>query len=318
MKDLHCKNCGGAMLPNSTAMVAECLYCGTTYLLEQEDTAYYREFFGQMSSRLSDTECPKPKSRVKTKTQVFSCADGSSMRVEYLYRYSHREADVYVAAGAVVYHFRKQGMEQAEHYERVSSSLDFPSEDVRNLEQFFPKIVSRRRLKDGTYVMVIRKGEDEYPLRLFGALDGRHVAWIISRLENICCVLEYNGLVHPEISVDSVYINPHTHQAFLYGDWWSAGRLYSMPEGRKEPLSSEDSLIALRDTAAALLGFADRTNVWAGAYIPEALAAFVSGEPCEDAYEDFALWDETLIKAYGERKFVKLEVDEKQLYDGTK
>jgi hypothetical protein len=48
------------------------------------------------------------------------------------------------------------------------------------------------------------------------------------------------------------------------------------------------------------------------------LAAFVSGAPCEDAYEDFALWDEMLIKAYGERKFVNFEVNEKQLYDETK
>ena len=142
------------------------------------------------------------------------------------------------------------------------------------------------------------------------------MAWIVSRLENICCVLEYNGLVHPRICVDSVYINPRTHQACLYGDWWRVGRAFSAPVGRDRMLLSEDNLIGVRNTAAVLLGCPNRLRVTAEAGIPDAFAAFLAGKPCEDAYEDFALWDETLIKAYGERKFVNLDINERRLYGG--
>lgn len=304
------------MLPDSSAKMAECLYCGTTYLLAQEETRYFREMFSRMTRRFSPEPEHDPEPWTQTVTKEFLCDNGERVQVKYLHRYTDRDADVYVTRTSVAYHLRTKGSAQAEKYRRAVDSLDYPSVDMGKLADLFPKVRQQRILSDGTCLLIIGKGEEEYPLRLFGVLDGRHVAWIISRLENLCCVLEYNGLVHPRICVDSVYINPRTHQAFLYGDWWCVGRAFTAPNGEETALNPTDHLVGLRNTAAALLGFSDRTQVVAGEGIPQALASFLAGAPCENAYDDFALWDETLIKAYGERKFVDLNVDEHQLYGG--
>ena len=54
MKDLNCKNCGGIMVLDASAMTAVCPFCGTNFVLDHQDTDYYRTFFAQMSAFLSN------------------------------------------------------------------------------------------------------------------------------------------------------------------------------------------------------------------------------------------------------------------------
>jgi len=65
------------------------------------------------------------------------------------------------------------------------------------------------------------------------------------------------------------------------------------------------NLVGLRNTAREILG--DENP-------PEALTAFINSDPRIDAYEDFAYWDEMLIMAYGERKFINFDADDESIY----
>ena len=134
------------------------------------------------------------------------------------------------------------------------------------------------------------------------------MAWIISRLENLCCVLEFNSLVHPDINPDTIFINPYTHQASLFGNWWNVTRKNAMGDDKVIRRTSMN-LLGLRRTAGELLG--DDSA-------PQALTDFISSVPREDAYEDFAFWDEMLIQAYGERKFINFETDDESVYNRKK
>ena len=163
-------------------------------------------------------------------------------------------------------------------------------------------------LDDDTSLIVINKREEEYPLRLFGKLGGRHIAWIISRLENLCCVLEYNAVVHPEIDPDTVYINPNNHTACLYCNWWSVQQRNTRGDNG-QLLTTADNLKGLRTTARSLLETEEVTPD-----TPKALLDFIGSEPRFDAYEDFAYWDEMLIKAFGERKFIKMDTEDSDVY----
>ena len=194
------------------------------------------------------------------------------------------------------------------------SLLDYPSADVRNLESFFPRISGGFVLKDGSQICVISKDEDEYPLRLFGKLSGRHVAWIFSRMENLCCVLEFSNLVHPQITQDTLYINPYTHQASLYGNWWNVGKCNTFSVQNRTRLCSSQNLLAIRNTAAALLGYQDRKLLCPTEDIPKPFADFLKSDPCVTAYDDFAYWDEMMIKSYGERRFVTMDTNDERIY----
>lgn len=320
MKSINCNHCGGILVLDASGLSATCQYCGSRFLLDHQDTDYYNRLYAQMNAFFSASKSDQDRKQQaehlweKARTRTFTQVDGTPIEIKYMHHYIDQDTDIYVARRNVIFHFLRNGIEKTEAFRRSISLLDYPSADTRNLQNFFPKISGGFALDDGSYLCVIAKSEDEYPLRLFGALPGRHVAWIISRLENLCCVLEFSALVHPKITLDSVYINPYTHQACLYGDWWSAGKPNTVVSNEQGRLQLRDNLMGLRNTAAATLGYSDRANIMPNADVPQALADFLKSTPSVTAYDDFALWDEMLIKAYGERKFIKMDVDDQDIY----
>ena len=310
MKNISCKNCGGIMTLDASAMTATCRSCGSRYVLDHADTDYYMDFYRQMNSFLSLSNDDQER-RIKADElwndadeKLFTAADGKQISVSYLYNYSGSDADVYVARRNIIFHFHKNGAVLSELCRRNISMLDYPSADIRRLSDFFPNVAGGYELDDGTYILAVTKDEDEYPLSLFGGLGGRHVAWIISRMENLCCVLEFSGLVHPEIDPYNLFINPYTHQAALYGNWWKVCRNNSL-DGEGRIMRTSENLIGLRNTASSILNDPEA---------PAALSEFIGSTPGIDAYEDFSYWDEMLIKAYGERKFINMDTDDSRIY----
>ncbi|MBR6513297.1 MAG: hypothetical protein IKT46_00545 [Clostridia bacterium] len=320
MEALQCKICGGAMVLDASGMVAECNYCGNRFLLNHEDTDYYQELYARMNeffaSSKSDQERKQRAEKLweSAKTKTVVCADGTPIEIKYMHHYTDKDAEVYVARRNIIFHFKDNGVQKIELFRKNIAALDYPSADTRNLESFFPRISGGFTLDDGTHICVVSKDEDEYPLRLFGALSGRHVAWIVSRLENLCCVLEFSSLVHPQITVDTVYINPYTHQASLYGNWWNCGKTHTLSYSDRKLLVSQNNLMGLRNTAACALGCRDADHINSDIDIPKAFADFLRSTPRVTAYDDFAFWDDMLIKAYGERKFITMDTDDGNIY----
>ncbi len=321
MNRLNCSVCGGTLAIDASGLSATCQFCGGRFLLNHEDTDYYNRLYAQMNEFFAAPKSEQIRKQQaellwqNAKMRTFTCEDGTPIEIKYMHHYIERDMDVYVARRNIVFHFIRNGIEKTEAFRKSISMLDYPSADIRNLQEYFPKISGGFLLDDGSYLCVITKSEDEYPLRLFGALPGRHVAWIVSRLENLCCVLEFSSLVHPEISLDTVYINPYTHQACLYGNWWSAGKHNTLALNNDVRLQLKDNLVGLRDTAAAALGYSNRDFIKPSKDLPQAFVDFLKSNPCVTAYDDFAYWDESMIKAYGERKFIKLDVDDQDIYN---
>ena len=319
MKNLNCKNCGGWMIINASGMTAVCPYCGTRYVLNHEDTDYYQSFYREMNRFLSGSGSERERQLKADKLwesaqqETFYCTDGCTVDVRWMHRQPFRGGEMLVARKSLAFHFY-DGAPDIERFRRTVSFLDYPSADTRALAQFFPNVLGGFVLTDGSQLLVIAKDMDEYPLSLFGRLDARHVAWIISRMENLCCVLEYNSLVHPRINTETLFINPYTHQASLYGGWQEAAKNNSLSSDRSRVLRTSENLIGLRNTAANLLGYPSAREVEQNADIPKALAVFIRSQPKSNAYNDFAYWDDMLIKAYGERKFMNLAADDGQIY----
>ena len=319
MKNIKCKNCGGTMYIDASGVTAICPYCGSTYVLNHDDTDYYKNFYRQLNNFLAGSVDDRERQLRADKlweyadSISFPCTDGTTVKVSYLYSDSFADGEIYVSRKNIIYHFNRMAASKAELVRKNIALLDYPSADTRQLSQFFPKITGGFELTDGTSLLVLAKDMEEYPLNLFGVLDGRHVAWIISRMENLCCVLEYSGLVHPSLGTDTLFINPFTHQASLYGNWWEVCRNNTFYNNRI--CKTKDNLKGLRNTAARLLGFPGSGHV-SGNNIPQPLADFINSAPKSDAYEDFAYWDDMLIKAYGERKFMKFNTDDSQVYGG--
>ena len=150
---------------------------------------------------------------------------------------------MYLAREAVLYHFcerRRQDAKAAVHNVR---KLQFPEADVRNLKGCVPEFLTEYELVDGSSLLPVRRPKDVFPLAMFGCLDPRDVAWVISRMENLCCLLEYSEMGHGGMDLESFFINPFTHQGMLYGSWYLAG---------SKPVKQD--LASIRVIAGKLLG----------------------------------------------------------------
>ena len=169
------------------------------------------------------------------------------------------------------------------------SRVRFPGADMRGLSRLFPTLTSRLELKDGGLLLAFQRGTDFFPLGSFGCLPYEHGAWILSRLENLCCVMEYSGLIHGGFTLDSVYINPYTHEAALYGGWWR-----TRPKLKGETTDLAD----IRRLIMRLLG--ENRDV-----SPRPFLDFLASKPASDAYQDFARWDDVIENKLGGRKFAR-------------
>ena len=318
MKNLACKNCAAPMLIDPSGTTAHCPFCGSDYVLNHADTDYYRDFYARMQDffRLSadgqDRRRRADAVWAHADTEQFSCADGRQINITSLHRFSDRVMTAYAARQSVIFRFAENHAELAEKYRRAVAMLDYPSADTRDLASHFPVVSGGFSLRDGSVLLAVKKNEDEYPLRLFGRLSGRHTAWLVGRMENLCCVLEYSSVVHPDFGIDTLYIDPYDHQASLYGGWWNAVRNRSSVKGRV--LTTRDNLTALRETAAKVLGFRSAAEAKETEDVPKPFADFLRSAPESNAYDDFAKWDSTLIASYGERKFVTMDTDDAQIY----
>lgn len=240
---------------------------------------------------------------------------------------------IYVARKNVILVFPKEYEEYAKRYQEMTAKLKYPNAEMeKELSNYVPKPVTDCRLADGSVFLAIEKKEGVYPLRMLGVLIDRHVAWVISRLENLCCLLEYNDMVLNGFTVDNLFVDPANHQIYLYGGWWFAGyegaeavgaSAQNMKYLEKRSLIGKGrnrgatDLESIRLTAAKLLGFPDRESLKDTKLLPEAFRDFLTGKPKQSAGKDFSYWDDVLEKSYGERKFIPLSVTEEEIYSRT-
>ena len=110
---------------------------------------------------------------------------------------------------------------------------------------------------------------------------------MISRMENICCALEYSGLQHGDITASTLFVNSLTHEGMLFGDWRNVERKHS-----------NQDLLDLRKTAKSVA-----ENI----HSPALLEDFLLAEPEGDAFQDFATWDKVIEEGFGGHHFVKMK-----------
>jgi len=193
---------------------------------------------------------------------------------------------------------------------------------------FLPRIIKQGITKDNSYILLLDKNPDEYQLtdvwqRMDRKIDARNVAWMISRLNSLCCYLQYIGIAHNGMIPDNLYINPGEHTISLYGGWWYAvdegakligttAEVYDMmsdtckaeklAECRTDQEMVHEIAKILLDNKSMVFKSGDSTD------IPPAMASWIRNGTGGDAFAEFDNWNKTLDSSWGKRKFVELKV----------
>ncbi len=285
-----CKNCGGQMDFGGAGGFV-CPYCGSKAFFSDADfkgnevfrrklAAYYKA-----EAEKKDFDYGSDFLWTCEDTADFSLRDGDSLQIDYMKQYGGDGYTLYLAKESAVYVFSREA--EADAFLSGLRRMVFPEADMK-LSRCFPELKMELPLAGGSAALVFERRPNVYPAEMFAPYASGHLAWVISRMENIACALAYAGLEHGDITETSVWVNPLTHEGALFGDWRKVKTLHGNAD-----------LQALRRTAIAL---AENTRE------PAALYRFLNTAPAADAFADFAAWDKVIETGFGGHKFVKMTV----------
>jgi len=335
---LKCKMCGGTMDYDAGRNLAVCPYCGSKSTVFDQDRKLFEQFQSQFAALLNQPPQAAPEEGfwVEANREELVREDNEIIEINYLAR---RRADMcmlYVARQSVIFIFEGRHADYAARYKKMIRELTYPTPDMeRELSRYIPKLLTECRLADGRIFLAIRKQEGVYPLQMLGTLLDRHVAWVISRLENLCCLLDYNDMVFNGLTAENLFVDPANHQIYLYGGWWFAGYEGAEALGASRDVvpylrvgkgilhgktaehprnRSRTDLESIRLMAAKLLGYPDREALEKDTRLPKPFRQFLLDPPEHTPKADFAKWDRTILASYGERKFIPLDMTEEEIY----
>lgn len=205
------------------------------------------------------------------------------------------------------------------HFKYASPNME------KEMVKYLPVKTSFFELRDGRFGMTVFKSQEYLLLRdvlaYYKHMDPKHIAWIGSTLQNLACYLNYAGVTHNEISLDTYFINPKDHSGALLGGWF-----YSVPAGGKiEKVSSrtygllpfdvkikkqasrKTDLELIRGVGRELAG--DQFNA-----LPKPMQAHLIGIASQGALEDYSEWRKALEESFGKRTFTPMDLDSNILY----
>lgn len=293
-----CKNCGGEM-SISPAGDLFCAYCGTKGNFSDAQLKGYKEFRNSMLQYLAAVagntadEAAAERLWAYAEKVTFYTLDGDPIVIQYLFHAVDDGIQMYMAKESVIYIF--EGDRRADAARMLDSvpRVKIPQADMKGLGRYIPSLMAKLNLVDGGVLLAFKREENMYPLEAFGRLEYVHAAWLLSRLENMCCMLEYSDLEQGGITLEGVFINPYTHEAALYGGWWKTKPAMG---------GSKKDLEAIRKVCRKSMG-ADKDK------IPAPFIQFLEGQPAGDAYRDFEAWDNVIEKEMGGRHYHKMSLD---------
>lgn len=192
----------------------------------------------------------------------------------------------------------------------------------QEFERYLPHSPRSWRMADGRLVLQVDKTPDLIRLRdivtHIGALESRHISWIVSGLLNLACYLSHAGIVHHDISPDTYFVSPNFHSGALLGGWWYARnrgeRILVVPKRTYNllPFKARMRKVASAQTDLELIRATARECIDGGAPVP--MQAWLGHVGQGSAVEQYHEWGDVLERSFGKRRFIKLPVDADLVY----
>jgi len=238
--------------------------------------------------------------------------------------------EVFVGEFFLAYFVKKEYFSPSDLMKNIPVLKYKDSSMEKEMARFLPhKEPLRASTPDGTY-LVYEKSKGEFLLsdvvKAVASIPPKQGAWILSRLYNISCYLQWSGLVHCDINSGTVLINPVNHGLALVGGWWNChkegDRISSLPSKTYSVLpqrfleKKEAAHVFVQEQIKAVGRELFSPSV-AGSGGPAAVRNFLD-LPCasdKSAQFFFAKWyEDILVKAFGPKKFVPWDLSDKDVY----
>lgn len=266
-----------------------------------------------------------------SKTLVVELGVGQCDYYHYLHMQATELGELYICPRNVIWAIRPEFKDLAGQFTAMVRAFKFPTEDMRKeFVDYLPGATLILHGADRHYILFERSQEVirlADLLRVKGPVELNHAAWMISSLHNMVCWLEWSGIRHHDLSIETYFVNPATHQGALLGGWSYAGvgdrnlRVRAAPERTTKTLSQHKSLsdtqlhlAQVKIIAKKLLGITSVGQLRARKDIPDPLKRWLESGPEEDAIQAYRRWHEILVEALGPRKFTVYDLTGRDIY----
>lgn len=235
--------------------------------------------------------------------------------------------EAFIGDDHVTYVVESRHSSYVDNFKKTLLKFKYGSDRMeKEVKRYLPIATTFSKQPDGSYVVTVPKTPDLIRLQdvldfYKGSLDIKHVAWIESSLYNLCCYLNYAGLVHGDISLDNYFISPEHHSGALLGGWWyttSVGsKLTSLPrrtfdllplDVKKDKRSSVSIDLELVRAVGRELS---KTTLYGA---PEPLLMWLRSVATDEPVTEYRDWKKTLEESFGARKFTKMALTSKEIY----
>jgi hypothetical protein len=257
----------------------------------------------------------------------------SDLIVKFKKHHTFELGDMYIGDNFITYIIKPVNEDLIRNFEEFLKNFQFASNEMeQEFKKYLPKIKqSKDSLQSGDKILIIKKNPDQILLKdlinYVKILDPKHTAWIISRLLNFACYLQFSNLSLNDISLNNIWITPAEHTIALLGGWWYASiigkRLKAVPNRTLNFLSpktlstkitsEKTDLELIRVVARELIG--DKTGVGKISGIPESIVNWARYPSSGIAKDDYSYWMNVVLPAaFGKRVFTPLNITAEQIY----
>lgn len=258
-------------------------------------------------------------------TIYYSLTTGQKLRIKHLYHHLLDVCEYYVCKTRLIYIFDRAYKKYYDNYKKVFDS--WKCKDIKMNKEIFdiilPQDIKYYTTTNGKYIISIKKTEDVFPLRAVvenywkNKVPAKHLAWITSRLMQNITAISYKGYVVNGIDIDSCFISCKYHAVSIYGGWWFATKINEVMIGTTRDILNIMPPKVKADKKSNVLTDIESIKLLLRSLAfecPDEIMTFYNSGSKELAIEEWKKWDSVLLKAFGERRFIKIEPTEKEIY----
>lgn len=230
-------------------------------------------------------------------------------------------AIVYHTLTKVVMVYDKTYKKFYEQYIENVNNLKYVNSDMeKEFKRYFPKIITHFETEDGTYCILLDKTSEVLSLgkivRAYEAKNEkfpeRQAAWILNRLYNIACYLNFYNKVSNGFSLDNLWVSPEMHTILMFSGWeYTTGLDESMIGCPKDvyrilPIKVKDSKRSQTVTDLESIKSIGRL-LFKGHKDLEYINNFLNSGTSDDIFKEWDLYREAIKKQFGKRTFIVWE-----------
>ncbi len=266
----------------------------------------------------------------------FTCrlANGKQFRVSSDVQRPFDIGTLHISQNTATYVVRKEYADLFANAIACIKALEFADGKMKDV--YFSRLPTTYKTYEAedALILTVRKKPDDILLRdlvpfLKKDKQDRHVAWIVSRMQEMARYLDHVGITHNAFTIDNVFANPSEHTIGLFGGWWYAKPVgdvmdYAAPEAldflpdsnsRFLRATAKVDLEMAKAVGRELLGDRGGTSFLKTKPAPDAMLSFLREPSTGVPQKDLERWYKRVLpESFGGRHFVELHAPYSEVY----